>query len=611
MSFAISKIILHNRAPFEHLEIDFSQKGISVLTAVNGGGKTTILSHIVDAWYEIVRIGFPQEFEGKENKYYRLSSALYNLVNSKPSVVYIRFLNDGKNLDYIDVRGKITQIEYDNVILLSGKIQYSQFSQALEQSNNAKHISIADKVVQKIFQENIITSFPAYRYEEPGYLNDPFQFEMDYKMHSNFSGYLNNPIEVVSGLPKLANWIMDIMLDRNLNKKIQTVQLPDNIQIPGFDKTQRIIQIDVTPENVTISSLNQLIQNTLVSKPKKGTARLGIGPRYSGGTRISIMNDHQNVSKQYYPTIFNLSSGEQAIFSLFGELIRQIDIIKPNQAITQASGIVLIDEVDKHLHIRLQKEVLPQLFALFPNIQFIISSHSPFVSMGLFDNPSTKTRLEVIDLDRGGVKSSSEDSQVFSEGYEAMMGENARFKTLYETIKSKAHSDKLQILSEGKNYEHIKKAIELLDNSLSETVEFTSTPKDKTGKSQLKNAFKVMQLAPSATKFLFVFDCDVDIADLNDTSNYFAYAFNNNENGKAKKGIENLYPDELFSETHYPEKTEIDDYGASKKIQEFDKNAFLATIIADTNVEDFSNFKPLLDKIRTILGINVDAAGGV
>jgi predicted ATPase len=435
MAFSISKIILHNRAPFEHLELDFANKGIIVLTAVNGGGKTTILSHIVDAWYELVRIGFPQEFEGKEGKYYRVSSSLYNLDNLKSSVFYIRFMNNEKNYDYIDIRGKIEQAEYDNIISLSDKIPYSGFKKNIERSNNIKYISILDKDLQNIFQENIITSFPAYRYEEPGYLNDPFEIEMDYKMRSSFSGYLENPIEVISGLPKLANWIMDIILDKNVNKRIQIIQVPDGVRMQNSEKIQKTIEVDVTPETMTISLLNNLIRSTLISKPKKGIVRLGIGPRYSGGTRISIMNDYQGGSDQFYPTIFNLSSGEQALFSLFGELIRQFDTIKPNQETLQATGVVLIDEIDKHLHIILQTEILPKLFKLFPNIQFIISSHSPFVSMGLFNDDSSRVKMELIDLDKNGLKSDIASTQIFKEAYETMIGENERYKNLFEKLK--------------------------------------------------------------------------------------------------------------------------------------------------------------------------------
>ena len=42
-------------------------------------------------------------------------------------------------------------------------------------------------------------------------------------------------------------------------------------------------------------------------------------------------------------------------------------------------GIVLIDEIETHLHVELQKEILPILTRLFPNLQFILTTHSPFI----------------------------------------------------------------------------------------------------------------------------------------------------------------------------------------------------------------------------------------
>ena len=62
------KAIFVNRAPFDKLELDFSENGIGVLSAINGRGKTTILSHIADSFYQMIRSPFPNEFEGKENK---------------------------------------------------------------------------------------------------------------------------------------------------------------------------------------------------------------------------------------------------------------------------------------------------------------------------------------------------------------------------------------------------------------------------------------------------------------------------------------------------------------------------------------------------------------
>ena len=42
-------------------------------------------------------------------------------------------------------------------------------------------------------------------------------------------------------------------------------------------------------------------------------------------------------------------------------------------------GIVLIDEIETHLHLELQKNILHLLTVIFPNIQFIVSTHSPFI----------------------------------------------------------------------------------------------------------------------------------------------------------------------------------------------------------------------------------------
>lgn len=108
----VDKCLFINRAPFkDNFEITF-QDGINVLCGINGRGKTTILSYIVDAIYEMAKLNYIGSFEGRENKYYRISSSLHAIDPSKPSIVYIRFNAGGKVLDYMDVRGKLTEVEY-------------------------------------------------------------------------------------------------------------------------------------------------------------------------------------------------------------------------------------------------------------------------------------------------------------------------------------------------------------------------------------------------------------------------------------------------------------------------------------------------------------------
>jgi predicted ATP-binding protein involved in virulence len=132
----------------------------------------------------------------------------------------------------------------------------------------------------------------------------------------------------------------------------------------------------------------------------------------------------------------HLSSGEAAILCLFGEILRQADKNRNNIALQQITGIVLIDEVDKHLHIKLQKEVLPALFNLFPNIQFIISSHSPFLNIGFAENMGTKTRASIIDLDQAGIRIPLFQNIIYQEVYQMMLNENENYAKLYQELSS-------------------------------------------------------------------------------------------------------------------------------------------------------------------------------
>lgn len=72
-----------------------------------------------------------------------------------------------------------------------------------------------------------------------------------------------------------------------------------------------------------------------------------------------------------------LSDGYSAIISIVAELILRMEAVDRGNYNMQ--GIVLIDEIETHLHVDLQRKIMPFLIDFFPNIQFIVSTHSPFV----------------------------------------------------------------------------------------------------------------------------------------------------------------------------------------------------------------------------------------
>lgn len=74
-----------------------------------------------------------------------------------------------------------------------------------------------------------------------------------------------------------------------------------------------------------------------------------------------------------------LSSGYAAILDIVADIIIRMEKRKEKSFLFDIPGIVLIDEVDNHLHLELQKRILQLLTTIFPNIQFIVSTHSPFI----------------------------------------------------------------------------------------------------------------------------------------------------------------------------------------------------------------------------------------
>jgi len=83
----------------------------------------------------------------------------------------------------------------------------------------------------------------------------------------------------------------------------------------------------------------------------------------------------ENNKKPYSFT--TLSDGYSAIISIVTELLLRMEA--QNAKNYNLEGIVLIDEIETHLHVDLQKKVLPFLINFFPRIQFIVTTHSPFI----------------------------------------------------------------------------------------------------------------------------------------------------------------------------------------------------------------------------------------
>ena len=100
-------------------------------------------------------------------------------------------------------------------------------------------------------------------------------------------------------------------------------------------------------------------------------------PRNVGDLTIDKNGKKINLSR--------LSSGEKSILLLVADITRRLVQVRdnPNKNILETRGFVLIDEIETHLHPNWQRKILPALTKTFPNIQFIVTTHSPQVVSSL------------------------------------------------------------------------------------------------------------------------------------------------------------------------------------------------------------------------------------
>ncbi len=103
--------------------------------------------------------------------------------------------------------------------------------------------------------------------------------------------------------------------------------------------------------------------------------------------------DKQDPGKK---THSNMSDGLKAMLNLVAELAFRCVVLNGflgRTAVRESRGIVIIDELDMHLHPKWQRHVVKDLKSAFPNMQFVVTTHSPFIVQSLASD-------ELINLDR-------------------------------------------------------------------------------------------------------------------------------------------------------------------------------------------------------------------
>ena len=125
-----------------------------------------------------------------------------------------------------------------------------------------------------------------------------------------------------------------------------------------------------------------------------------------------------------------LSDGFSAVLDIVADLILKMQGEETLSGDYQKEGVVLIDEIETHLHLELQKNIMPFLTQIFPNIQFIVTTHSPFVL-------SSMSNAVAYDLEHQQVLEdlSNYSYESLAEGYFGVTAESSDLRIRLNTIK--------------------------------------------------------------------------------------------------------------------------------------------------------------------------------
>lgn len=579
----LKNIVLKNIGPIEELsvELPFKENGDPkpiIFVWENGSGKTILQSQIIDGFYEIGSELFDDIGinDWLKRSFYKISGGINITIGKNSGFSLLKFI-DQKNqaLEYFD---KVWRLTHDDFTSCISDFWLSPDTFELPQKDITTIDNSLKQSLQTEWKKGVYFYQPAYRYEKPFRKNTDFAEDPRFEDRISFSWNLNKELEIISSSKSNKAFLMDLVLD--------FVSNPQN-------DIDRITWINI---------------NTILKKIKRREdIRFWIGPRW--GYRVSIveLDEVGEVKKQLLPSIDNLSLGESVLLNLFINIIRHGDV--PPKLTDQIQWIVLIDEIDIHLHTDLQNSVLPELIQLFPKVQFIITTHSPLFLLGM-KKIFWEEWFEVRKLPKGE-KITTERFSEFENAY-AVLRETEQFE---KDLKEKAISNNRAIVYvEGPtDVKYIKKAYELYDKSCDyfdiEIIgEKTKKGTGNSNNAALKNAKSILStnLNLLHQKVILLNDPEENIEEGSWGDKLYVRKMNQFENNPLKKGIENLF-DESFIKDKVKPKFE-DDFSfrvKGKEVVDFkiDKNkqAICDWICQNGTKENFKNFETIFKIIEGII----------
>jgi len=368
----LDKLSLIDFRKFNKLDVSFDDK-LTVFIGSNGAGKTSLANSIAKAlgW-----ISSGLEKEGKHSK--PLLTHDVNIYSSHRSEVH-SIIKIGKSTAYKSSLFKYIKGAADG-------IQNSYLDEFRALSDLYRVINDHQRKLKK--SEINLPLFAFYSVERSHFKsNKSFDIEKltDIKPSSRFDAY-DGALDGAGKFGDFLEWFLILDNLANGTQDDQAVNLKNEIE-----SLEDLVDDDSHPlwnllvgKRKEYNSLSNTNQDQCFSKQLRAVKKavIDIVPsvselfvdRSSGRAELKVNNDGININ------IYQASQGQQVLVGLAADLARRLVMLNPNSDNPlQGQGIVIIDEIELHLHPKWQQMIIYNLQTTFPNIQFIITTHSPQV----------------------------------------------------------------------------------------------------------------------------------------------------------------------------------------------------------------------------------------
>ena len=587
------RIQITNYGPIGHLDISFpfddeDKPKPVVLVGENGSGKSILLSHIVNGLVEAKNKAYPLSSEIEAGTAFKVRTGSY--IKSGSDAYFARVDFDDK-MYTSEIQASRQKQAYDGVppgliaqdaANLWDKVEPHESGMQgvlLPQPSLAPSSSNVG-VYSGLFTSRCVLYFPANRFDEPAWLN-LIRFNAETKFspsNERIAGTTTRKVVVSSMLSDLREWVLDALLD-------EVVRDSDEAQS------------GITP---VLPAVRQVVGAVL----DHDDPQILIGRRGSRTVGVGLS------APQQVRTLTHLSSGETALIGLFLSIIRDYDLCaRPQMIVSEIRGIVVVDEIDLHLHVRHQYEVLPRLIQMFPKVQFIVTTHSPLFVLGM-RNAFGDDGFDIYRLPDGHQINAEEFSE-FGEAYQAFADTRKHVDKLRTTIEQ-ANGPVLYF--EGQtDVKYVKRAADLLGRT--ELLNGADI-QHANGVGNLKKAWagrNTLLAGRIGSKVVLVADCDSDQND--DARGMLIWRrIQKIDDNPVKCGIENLFSRETLQKALDDDSSFVKEVVTRKDPRVADsieeenwilddawKSALCDWLCKHGTTDDFQHFKAVFDMLEDVL----------